>query len=146
MYNKNYKIPFNPEELIRGSSDTQMCSTAESIARNIMLLIMTRRQENRFDENYGNSVWDIEFESGKTTVEWETIFTNSLKEQLLLYEPRIMSAKVQVHISYVEHTYQSKNFSEIKRKAKIAINAKLTETGEPFHFTTEIFLSPMSVD
>ena len=53
---------------------------------------------------------------------------------------------MEVHISYVEHSYDTKKFSEIKRRAKIAISAKIVETGEPFQFTTEIFLSPMSVD
>ena len=53
---------------------------------------------------------------------------------------------MEVHIAYVEHSYDTKKFSEIKRRAKIAISAKMVETGEPFQFTTEIFLSPMSVD
>ncbi|WP_241693987.1 GPW/gp25 family protein [Capnocytophaga canis] len=146
MSDKNYKIPLNPEHFIKGNSHTQMCDTVESIARNLMLLITTRKQENRYDENYGNAVWDIEFENAKTTVEWEDIFIKSLQEQIQAYEPRLMSVKVQIHIVYVEHTYQTRKFTEIKRKAKIAVNAKLVETGEPFHFTTEIFLSPMSVD
>lgn len=146
MFQKNYKIPFDPESLIKEHNAIEMCNTAESIARNIMLLIMTRKGENRYDPQYGNEVWDIEFENSVSLVDWENIFIKSLKEQITNYEPRITAPKVEVHISYVEHSYDTKKFSEIKRRAKIAISAKIVETGEPFQFTTEIFLSPMSVD
>lgn len=146
MFQKNYKIPFDPESLIKEHNAIEMCNTAESIARNIMLLIMTRKGENRYDPQYGNEVWDIEFENSVSLVDWENIFIKSLKEQITNYEPRITAPKVEVHIAYVEHSYDTKKFSEIKRRAKIAISTKIVETGEPFQFTTEIFLSPMSVD
>ncbi|NAW50021.1 hypothetical protein GNY06_00970 [Elizabethkingia argentiflava] len=146
MIKKNYKMPFDPESLMREDSSMQMCSMAESIAHNLMLLIITKKRENRFDFDYGNAVWDIEFENAITTVEWEFVFIESMQEQIKKYEPRIYAPKIEVHIEYVEHSYETKRFSEIKKKAKIAINAKLTETGETFSFVTELFLSPMSVD
>ena len=57
-----------------------------------------------------------------------------------------MSPQIQVNIVYVEHSYRTIKINEIKKKAKIIINAKIVETGEHFSFSTEIFLSPMSVD
>jgi predicted component of type VI protein secretion system len=146
MINKNYKMPFDPERLMSEESSVEMCSMAESIAHNLMLLITTKKRENRFDFDYGNAVWNIEFENGVTTVEWEALFIESMKEQIEKYEPRIYAPKIDVHIEYVEHSYETKKYSEIKKKAKIAINAKLTETGESFSFSTELFLSPMSID
>ena len=139
-------MPFDPERLMSEESSVEMCSMAESIAHNLMLLITTKKRENRFDFDYGNAVWDIEFENGLTTVEWEALFSRSMKEQIEKYEPRIYAPKIDVHIEYVEHSYETKRYSEIKKKAKIAINAKLTETGETFSFSTELFLSPMSID
>lgn len=139
-------MPFDPERLMSEESSVEMCSMAESIAHNLMLLITTKKRENRFDFDYGNAVWNIEFENGVTTVEWEALFIESMKEQIEKYEPRIYAPKIDVHIEYVEHSYETKKYSEIKKKAKIAINAKLTETGESFSFSTELFLSPMSID
>ena len=107
---------------------------------------MTKKQENRYDEAYGNDIWNIEFEYAKTTADWESIFAKSLKEEILAYEPRIMSPQIQVNIVYIEHSYRTRKINEIKQKAKIIINAKIVETGEHFSFSTEIFLSPMSVD
>lgn len=146
MMNKNYKMPFEPERLMSEDDSVPMCSMAESIAHNLMLLITTKKRENRFDFDYGNEVWEIEFENAVSTVEWEAIFVRSLKEQISKYEKRIYAPRVQVHIEYVEHSYDTKKFSEIKKKAKIAINARLTETGENYSFITELFLSPMSID
>jgi len=146
MINKNYKMPFNPEKLMGEDSTVEMCSLAESIAHNLMLLITTKKRENRFDFDYGNAVWDIEFENAVTTVEWEALFVASMKDQIAKYEPRIHAVRVSVHIEYVTHTYATKRYSEVKKKAKIAINAKLTETGETYSFATELFLSPMSID
>lgn len=146
MINKNYRMPFNPEKLIEENGTMEMCSLAESIAQHLMLLITTKKKENRYDFNYGNDVWDFEFENAVTTVEWESIFVESMKNQIAKYEPRIIAPKIDVNVLYVEHTYDTKSYSEIKKKAKIAINAKLTETGENFSFSTELFLSPMSID
>lgn len=146
MINKNYKMPFNPGKLISEGGNAEMCSMPESIAQNIMLLITTKKRENRYDTNYGNAVWDLEFENGVTTVEWEKIFVESLKEQIAKYEPRIKNPKIDIHIEYVEHTFDTKGYSEMKKRAKIAINAQLTETSERFSFSTELFLSPMSID
>lgn len=139
-------MPFDPEKLMTEAGSLKMCSMAESIAHNLMLLIITKKRENRFDFDYGNAVWDFEFENGVTTVEWEALFVESMKDQINKYEPRIYAPKIDVHIEYVEHSYETKLYSEIKKKAKIAVNAKLTETGETFSFSTELFLSPMSIE
>ncbi|MBB1149215.1 GPW/gp25 family protein [Myroides sp. DF42-4-2] len=122
------------------------CSLAESIAQHVMLLILTRKGENRFNPDYGNAVWDLEFDNGITIVEWERVFEESLLEQIKKYETRISYPQIQVHMEYVEHTYGTKDFVEIRKKAKIGINAELTGLGERYTFSTQIYLSPMAVD
>jgi len=109
-------------------------------------LITTKKKENRYDADYGNAVWDIEFENAITGVKWEAVFVESMRRQIKKYEPRIYAPKIEVSIIHVEHTYDTRKFSEIKKKAKISIRAKLRETDENFNFSTELFLSPMSID
>jgi len=144
--NKYYQLPFNPSSLFKDGGEIKVCSLAESIAQNIMLLITTKQGENRYDDEYGNAVWNIEFDNKASNVLWEEIFTASLAKLLSEYETRIEYPIIKVHTSYVEHTYKTKSFSEVKKKAAIGINARLTESGERFSFSTEIFLSPMSID
>ncbi len=140
------KIPFDPQTLLTERSTLKTCSMAESIAHNLMLLITSRKQENRFDPDFGNDVWEFEFDNAITTAKWKAIFIGSLERQINKYEPRLKHPTIQVHIQHVEHTYNTRKFSEIKKKAKIAINAKLLDTDEPYSFVTELFIGPMSID
>ncbi|MEK6512479.1 GPW/gp25 family protein [Myroides odoratimimus] len=146
MQNTFYKFPFNPELAMSEGASLPTCSLAESIAQNVMLLVLTRKGENRFNPDYGNAVWDLEFDNAVTLVEWERVFEESLLDQIKKYEPRIIFPKIQVHMEYVEHNYGTRDFVEIRKKAKIGVNAVLTDIGELFTFSTHIYLSPMSVD
>ncbi|MDH2206978.1 MULTISPECIES: GPW/gp25 family protein [Empedobacter] len=146
MENSNYKLPFRPLNLMASNGQVETCDVFESIAQNIMLLIKTKKGENRYDEEYGNDVWDVEFDNGISTTIWETIFIKSLIRQINDYEPRLQNPKVQAHITYVEHSYETKGYTEVKKKVKIGINSRLESTGENFNFTTELYLSPMSID
>lgn len=144
--NDNYKFPFNPSNLMSSNGELESCDILESIAQNIMLLITTKKGENRYDDEYGNDVWDIEFDNGISTTFWENIFSKSLIRQINDYEPRIINPKVSAHITYVEHNYDIRGFTEVKKKVKIGISSRLEATGEIFNFSTEIYLSPMSID
>lgn len=146
MENQNYKIPFNPLNMMISNGQIETCDIAESIAQNIMLLIITKKGENRYDEDYGNDVWGVEFDNGVTPAMWENLFVTSLRRQIAEHEPRLVNAVVEAHINYVEHSYETRGFSEVKKKVKVGINAKLESTGERFSFSTELFLSPMSID
>lgn len=141
-----YKLPFQPASLFKDGGEIKVCSLAESIAQNIMLLITTKQGENRYNDEYGNAVWNIEFDNAATNVLWEETFQDSLAQLIREYEPRIVNPDIKVHTSFVEHSYKTKKFSEVKKKAAIGINARLAESGELFSFSTEIFLSPMSID
>ncbi|MCC2590650.1 GPW/gp25 family protein [Chryseobacterium sp. MFBS3-17] len=146
MDQKNYSLPFNPSAVMVSNGTISTCSMGESIAQNIMLLIITKQGENRYDEKYGNDVWSVEFDNGVSPAMWENIFINSLKRQIAQYETRITQPVIQAHITYVEHNYETRNFTEVKKKVKVGINAKIESTGEHFSFSTELFLSPMSID
>ena len=144
--NENYKLPLNPMSMMMNGGKIDTCGIGESIAQNIMLLIITKKGENRYDEHYGNDVWDLEFDNGVTSSMWENIFIKSLQRQIDDYEPRLIYSRVEASIKFVEHNYETKGFTEVKKKVKIIINAKLESTNEAFSFSTEIFLSPMSID
>lgn len=63
---EHYKLPFSPKAAMMSSGTLETCDIAESIAQNIMLLIITKQGENRYDEQYGNDVWNVEFDNGVT--------------------------------------------------------------------------------
>lgn len=146
MDTPNYRMPFVPSTLMSEGGSIDTCDVGESIAHNIMLLITTKKGENRYDENYGNDVWSLEFDNGVTPAIWENTFIKSLRKQILECETRIVQPQISAYIEVVEHNYDTKEHTEIKKKVRIAINAKMESTGERFSFSTELFLSPMSID
>lgn len=146
MNNAFLKLPFNPDFVMIEGETLPTCSLAESIAQHLMLLILTRKGENRFNPDYGNAVWDLEFDNAVTMVVWERVFAESLSDQITRYESRINQPEIRAQLEYVEHQYGTKDFVEVRKKAKISIQAIVTETGEHFTFSTTIYLSPMTVD
>jgi phage baseplate assembly protein W len=144
--NVHYKIPFNPISLCKENGQIETCSLAESIAQNLMLLVLTKQGENRFDKQYGNAVWNTEFENTVTESEWEEIFQKSMHAAIAQHEKRIMHPAIKVRIVNVEKNSKLQNFTTIKKKAIIHITAQLTASGENYNFSTELFLSPMFVE
>lgn len=141
-----YKLPFDFGQVMEGKDVELSANIAENIAQHIQLLITTKLGENRFDPNYGNAIWDLEFENSLTDMQWEEQFRLAVLQAILRYEPRITAAKVSIHATLVEKEWPIKEYTEIKKRVVVVVNAQLAETGEKFGFKTELYLSPMSVD
>ncbi|WP_211660267.1 GPW/gp25 family protein [Pedobacter nototheniae] len=139
-----FKFPIYLGELLEGRELT-MCSLGESIAQHIQLLITTRFGENRYDYEYGNKIWELEFENNITTAEWEEKFRLHVINSIHQYEQRIENPIAQIFTEMVEKEWPMKKFTEVRKKVTILIKANLTESKEAFSFKTELFLSPMSV-
>nr|WP_199156847.1 GPW/gp25 family protein [Pedobacter sp. ASV2] len=139
-----FKFPIYLGELLEGR-ELPMCSLGESIAQHIQLLITTRFGENRYDYEYGNKIWELEFENNITTAEWEEKFRLHVINSIHQYEQRIENPIAQIFTEMVEKEWPMKKFTEVRKKVTILIKANLTESKEAFSFKTELFLSPMSV-
>ena len=145
MSHPHYKIPFRADLLFEGK-DMPTCDLGESIAQHIQLLITTRFGEHRFDYDYGNGIWQMEFERAVSEARWEESFRQSVIKAVSEYEARLTDVDAELKIEMVEKVYPMKKFTEVKKKVIILVRGKLTETGEPFTFRTELYLSPMSID
>ncbi|WP_443939951.1 GPW/gp25 family protein [Pedobacter sp. MW01-1-1] len=138
------KFPVQFGDVIEGR-ELETCSLGESIAQHLQLLITTRFGENRFDFEYGNKIWELEFQHSITNESWEEQFRTHLIDSILSYENRIEKPVVQIFSEMVEKEWPMKNFTEIRKKVIVLIKATLTESKESFSFKTELYLSPMSV-
>jgi phage baseplate assembly protein W len=141
-----YKLPFDFGKIIQGKDAEFSSCVAENIAQHIELLITTRFGENRYDNHYGNEIWDLEFENSLSDTQWEEHFRLAVIRTVAAYEPRLTNPDVAIHSELVEKVWPIKEYTEIKKKVAIVVKATLTETGESFAFKTELYLSPMSVD
>lgn len=141
-----YKLPFDFGKIIQGQDAEFSSCVAENIAQHIELLITTKFGENRYDNNYGNEIWDLEFENSLSDTQWEERFRLAVIRTVAQYEHRLTNPDATVHSELVEKVWPIKEYTEIKKRVAIVVKGTLTETGEQFAFTTELYLSPMSVD
>lgn len=141
-----YKLPFDFGKAITGQDAELSSGIAENIAQHIQLLVTTKQGEHRFDPTYGNAIWDLEFENALSDLQWEEQFRISVLQAILKYEPRITNPTVRIHAELVEKEWPIKEYTEIKKRVVVIINALLSDTGEKFGFKTELYLSPLSVD
>ncbi len=96
--------------------------------------------------DYGNEIWDLEFENSLTDAQWEEQFRQSVNISIRKYEPRLVNADTTIHAQLVEKVWPIKDYTEVKKKVTIIVKATLADSGEKFSFKSEIFLSPMSID
>ena len=140
-----YKIPFNFGDVMDGQ-DAREVNIHESIAQHLQLLITTRFGENRYDEAYGNAVWELEFDKAMDGIRWKETFRFSVEEAIGKFEARLSESKVTIHTEIVEKTWPLKKFTEIKKKVTVLVTSILTDSGQRYTFKTVLYLSPMSVD
>lgn len=138
-----YKKPFRFKNIFE-NSPLETCSVGISISQHIELIIFTRFGEHRFNTDYGCKVWELDFELIVSTTMWEEQMRQSLLASIAQQEPRLYETEVTVQVTDVEKLFPFRQILEIKKRVSIAVNARLTDTGERYYFTTALFLSPLS--
>ena len=129
------KIPIDLKSAVNGK--LERCSYEESIAQQIMLLIVSRYGEVVGKENYGSVIWELEFSQLVKISDWE-----SLLQAITTYEERLKDISVSVVLSEIDD--ENKKETHVRRKAQIAVKGKIVSTDQPFHFNTLVYISPLS--
>ncbi|MEO6844369.1 MAG: GPW/gp25 family protein [Ginsengibacter sp.] len=140
-----YKIPFQLSKVLEGN-ELPTCDLAQSISKNLELIIMTRFGEHRGDPTFGCEIWDLDFELIVSERLWEEKLRKSLFRSITTHEYRLSNIELIVAISNIEKHNFFKKFTEVKKRVDIRLTGIIQKTGEPYTFNTNLFLSPLSVD
>ena len=140
-----YKIPLQLNAVMEGT-ELPSCDLRESISRQLQLIIMTRFGEHRSDPSFGCEIWDLDFELIVSAGRWEEKLRKSLLSSVTEHELRLNQPEITVAITDIEKFNTIKQYTEIKKRVDIHISGIVRATGEPFHFHTNMFLSPLSMD
>ena len=135
------KLPLDFSSALRGT--LSRCSLAESIAQQLMLLIVSHPGEGLGREDFGSVIWELEFNQLVKVRDWEETVRNSLVQSITAYERRLKDVRVDVHLSEIEGDLLGKN-PNIRRQANITIHAQIESTDIPFVFNTLVYISPLS--
>lgn len=74
----------------------EMLPPEESIAQNIMLLIVSHPGEIFGKYEYGSIIWELEFNQLVKVRDWEETVRNSLVQSIKAYERRLKDVRVDV--------------------------------------------------
>lgn len=138
---KYLKLPLNLFDGLKGA--LKRCSEEESIAQQIMLLIVSRQGEVIGKESYGSIIWDLEFHQTIKIKDWEEKVRESLQQAITEHERRLNHIEVGVFLSEVDEDMQHQQ-PQLRRQAVINVSAVIDATDQPFHFETIVYVSPLS--
>lgn len=140
------KLPLDLSSALRGT--LERCSLAESIAQQLMLLIVSHPVEVLGREDFGSVIWELEFHQLVKIKAWEEEVSSSLLESILRYEPRLRETVLEVRLSEIDDgdadgEVKSKH-PYVRRRANIRVQGVIDSTDEPFAFQTQVYISPLS--
>lgn len=143
---KLYKMPLQFGRLMERNQDLPSCELKESVAQNISLIIGSKYNEHRFDQNYGCEIWDKDFELITNQLAWQEQANKSILKSITRYEPRLEHVDVETILTEFIHTHPQTHVRSIKKKIAINVRGKYRHTGDVFNVPYTLYLSPVSVD
>lgn len=135
------KLPLDFSTALKGQMER--CSYEESIAQHIMMLIVTHYGEMEGKNDYGSVIWDLEYNQVVINNDWEEKVRKSLEKTITNYERRLRDIRVQVTLTEVEEEIRNK-YPNARRRVKISVKGFMTSNGKSFHFSTYLYISPIS--
>lgn len=137
-----YTLPLKTIDFITNKSHS-VCVINESIAHHIHLINTTYFGECTFDESFGCSIWNIDFDNLKSLNKLKELINDSLINSLKRHEKRLTKIAVDVKIIQ-EEISEAKIANRIKKKVNINIKGKIKKTNENFSYVEYFYIGPLS--
>lgn len=145
MSNGFYTLPLKCREIIEKKGQAR-CGLTGSIRQHIHLLFRTHFKEYRYDTEFGNMVWEKDFETIRSIDKWKNELSEAFQDPIKKYEKRISQLNVNTNIDELKivdpHTQK---LIESRRRITIIVEGIINKTNEPFYHKEMIFFSPLSL-
>lgn len=123
------------------------CTLKDSIGQRLHLILITNLSECRYDPEFGNLLWELDFENIPNITAWKDTMSKAIKEAVGNYEPRLDNVKAVLDVTEEELINKEKQtFKRIKKRVDIRIHANLKKTNEQFYFQETLYVSPLWID
>ena len=140
MISEYYYFPLKPVELIQKREHPRI-SLKDSVSRLIHLITITHFGEYRPNESLGCEIWDFDFDN----ITNYQLFKEQIKKSFLRtfekYEPRLSQIKIDIQIQQVEIRVKNRR---TKSQITLKVDGVLTKTNEPYSYTENFFIGPLS--
>lgn len=146
MHAKLYQMPLRFDVLMERNKELPECNLGTSIAQNIFLIISSKYNEHRFDPSYGCEIWEKDFELITNPIKWQEEVNRSMVSSLSQHEVRLDRIAVDTVVTEQPHYNPATRVHSIKKKIIVNVRGTIRATGEPFAYSPQLFISPISVD
>lgn len=142
MSNNYFTLPFNSKKIISNQEHAK-CDIKSSIAHNIHLITLSYFGECTFDDSFGCSIWNIDFDNLSSSNRIKSIIIESLSSSLKKHEKRLHKLDITAHIKQKEIAALYKS-NVVKKKVTIVVKGKVKKTNEGFYHVEEFYIGPLS--
>ncbi len=138
--NECYKIPLRLGQVTR-KKEIPKCGLSESVAQMIHLIVTTGFGECKHNPAFGSDIWEKDFENVINSQLYRENLRKSIQSTIEKQEPRITGIRVDILIEQIDYVLNNRR---TKSRIKIKVNGVLTKTNEPFSFSDQFFIGPLS--
>jgi phage baseplate assembly protein W len=135
-----YNFPLKPVDLILKKEHPRI-SLRDSVSRMIHLIAITHFGEYKHDESLGCEIWDYDFVNITNYQLFKEQIKNSLMQTIEKYEPRLSEIRVDIQIQQVEIRIKNRR---TKSQITMRVDGVLARTNEPYSYTENFFIGPLS--
>lgn len=116
----------------------------DAIRQHIHLLLITHFNENKYEKEFGNAIWDNEFTNMNNNNPVREQIRLSVLKSIASFEPRIEQVKADINIWQEElFTTETRRLNE---RVDIYINAIICRTKEPFQHHAHFYIAPLAME
>jgi phage baseplate assembly protein W len=146
--NKKFSVPGYCPVCEKGLVETiTTCTLKDSIAQRIHLILITNLNEFRYDVEFGNKMWDNDFENIPNINQWKDIMAKSIKEAIIKFEKRLLNVNARLELTEEEFiNREQQSLKKIKKRVDVKIQGNLKKTNEQFYFQELMYISPLWID
>lgn len=143
MLKEYYKFPLDLKNVFNNEALSK-CGIGESISQNIQLILYSFNGEHIYNYSLGCEIWELDFDLIMNIRVWEERLRKSLMNAIVENLISIENVDIEVKVSEVEIQFERNEFPAIKRQVDVYLKAIIRQTGENYHFHTNLYLSPIS--
>lgn len=142
MVTSYYKLPLDTFRIIK-NKEIEDCELKQSIINFIHLITTSYFGECSFDESFGCSIWNVDFDNLTSTNKLRNTITESLLDSLVAQEKRLKRIRIDVDIKQEEFINRDA-LNRIKKRIDIKVEGVVSQTNEPFSCLESFYIAPLS--
>lgn len=142
MITSYYRLPLDTFNIIK-NKEVESIDLKQSIVGFIHLITTSYFGECTFDETFGCSIWNVDFDNLTSTNKLRNTISESLVESIVSQEKRLKKVDVEVSIQQEEFKNRG-SLNRIKKRVDIKVNGIVSRTNEKFSCVERFYIAPLS--